>query len=51
MRDEVRGKWRKLHNAELNVMYSSPNNIWEIVSVIMRWAGYLARIGDRRGVY
>jgi hypothetical protein len=51
MRDEVRGKWRKLHNAELNNMYSSPNNIREIVSIIMRWAGYVARMGDRRGVY
>jgi len=27
-RDEVTGEWRKLHNEELNEMYSSPNIIW-----------------------
>ena len=26
-RDEFTGKWRKLHNAELYALYSSPNNI------------------------
>jgi len=25
-RDEVTEKWRKLHNEELNDLYSSPNN-------------------------
>jgi hypothetical protein len=24
-RDEMTGEWRKLHNDELNVLYSSPN--------------------------
>jgi len=24
-RDEVTGKWRRLHNEELNYLYSSPN--------------------------
>jgi hypothetical protein len=51
VRDEVRGKRRKLRNAVLNDLYSSPNNIREIVSIIMRWAGHVARTGDRRGAY
>ena len=50
-RDEVRGEWRKLHNEELNDLYCSPNNIWVINSSRMRWAGNIARVGERRGVY
>jgi hypothetical protein len=38
-RDEVRGEWRKLHNKELNNLYSSPNIVWVIKSRGMRWAG------------
>ena len=45
------GEWRRLHNEELNDLYSSPN----IVSLIkwrrMRWAGHVARMGEERGVY
>jgi len=50
-KDEVTGKWRKLHNEELNDLYSSPNIIGVIRSRRMKWAGHLARMGDRRGVY
>jgi len=47
----VRGEWTKLHNEELNDLYSSPNIIRLIKSRSMRWAGHVARMGERRGVY
>jgi len=50
-RDEVTGEWRKLHNEELNDLYSSPNIVRMIKSRRMRWAGHVARMGERRGVY
>ena len=30
--EEVTEEWRKLHDEELNDMYSSPTNIWMIKS-------------------
>jgi len=50
-RDEVTGEWRKLHNEELNDLYCSPNISRVITSRRMRWAGNVARVGERRGVY
>jgi len=50
-RDEVTGEWRRLHSEELNDLYSSPNNVRVIKSRRMRWARYVARIGEERGVY
>jgi hypothetical protein len=44
-RDEVTGKWRKLHSEELNILYSSPN-IRQIKSRRIRWAGHVARMGE-----
>jgi len=44
-RDEVTREWRKLHNEELNDLYSSPNIVRVITSGIMRWTGYVARMG------
>jgi hypothetical protein len=49
--DEVTGEWRKLHNEELNDLYSSLNIIRVIKSRRMLWAGQVARMGDSRGVY
>jgi hypothetical protein len=50
-RDEETGEWRRLHNKELYVLYSSPNIIWVIKSRTLRWAGHVARMGERRGAY
>jgi hypothetical protein len=44
-RDEARGEWRKLHNEELNYLYSSPNIIRVIKSRRMRLAGHVGRMG------
>ena len=50
-RDEVTGEWRKLHNAELNILNSSPNIVRVIKSRRMRWAGHVARMDEEKGVY
>jgi hypothetical protein len=46
-RDEVTGDWRKLHNEELQKLYSSPNIIRMMKSRRMRWAGHVARMGAK----
>ena len=49
--DEVTGEWRKLHNDVLNDLYSLPNIVRVVKSRRMRWAGHVARMGERKGVY
>ena len=44
-RDEVAGEWRRLHNEELNDLYSSPNIVRVIKSRRMKWAGNATRMG------
>jgi hypothetical protein len=50
-RDDVTEEWRKLHNKKLNDLYYSPNIFRVRKSRRMRWAGHVARMGYRRGVY
>jgi hypothetical protein len=54
-RDGVTGGWRKLYNEELHNLYS-PTNIRYIYNKNykvegMRWAGHVARIGEKSNVY
>jgi hypothetical protein len=50
-RDGVTGGWRKLHNEELHNLYPSLSIIRIIKSRRMRWAGHVARMGEKRNVY
>jgi hypothetical protein len=49
-RDEVTREWKKLHNEELNDLYSS-SNVVRVITARMRWAGHVARMGQRKGIY
>jgi hypothetical protein len=49
--EEETGEWRRLHNKELYALYSSPNIIRVMKSRKLRWAGHVARMGERRGAY
>jgi hypothetical protein len=50
-RDEVTAERRKLHNEELCDLYSSPSIIRIIKWKRMRWAGHVARMGEKRNTY
>jgi hypothetical protein len=50
-RDEVISGWRKFHNEEYRKLYSSPNIIRMVKSRSMRWAGYVARLREKRSGY
>jgi hypothetical protein len=51
MGPHTNGKWRKLHNKELHDLCSSPSIIRIMKSRRMRWAGHVARMGEKRNVY
>jgi hypothetical protein len=50
-RDGVTGEWRKLHNEQLNDLYSLPNIVRVVKSRRMRWAGHVARMAEDSGVH
>jgi hypothetical protein len=50
-KSEEDGSWRKLHNAVVHGLYSSPNIVRVIKSRRMRWVGHVACMGERRGIY
>jgi hypothetical protein len=41
----------KLHNEELNDLYSLPNIVRVVKPRRLRWAGHVARMGEERGVH
>jgi hypothetical protein len=47
----VTGEWRKLHNEEVHDLYSSPRIIRVMKARRMRWAGHVARMGEKRNAY
>jgi hypothetical protein len=49
--DEATREWRRLHNKELNDLYSSPNVTQVIKSRRMRWTGNVACMGENRRAY
>ena len=50
-KDEITGEWRKLHNAKLHALYSSPNIIRSLKPRRLRWAGHVARMDQSRNAY
>ena len=50
-KDKITGEYRKLHNAELHTLYSSPNIIRNLKSRRLTWAGHLARTEQSRNTY
>jgi hypothetical protein len=50
-RIEVTREWRKPRNEELSDLYSLSNIVRVIKSRRMRWAGHVAQMGEKRGVY
>jgi hypothetical protein len=49
--EEVTGEWKRIHNVELNDVCPSTNIIRVIKLRRIKWAGHVARMGERRGAY
>ena len=47
-RDEVNSEWRKLHNEEINDLYSTPSTVLVIKSRRMRWVEHVTRMAEER---
>jgi len=50
-RNEVTRECRKIHNEELNDLYSSPNIVRVVKSSLIIWFGHVVRMVVKRGVY
>jgi hypothetical protein len=50
-RDEIMREWGKLHIEELNDLYSLPNIVQVLKSRRIRWAGHVACIEEKKGIY
>jgi hypothetical protein len=50
-RDEMTGKWGKLHNEELHDLYSSSSIIRIMKARRMRWTGHVARMREKMNAY
>jgi hypothetical protein len=50
-RGEMIGGWRKLHNEELRTLYCSPSIIRIMKSRRIKWAGHVARMGEKKNAY
>ena len=48
---DANGVWRRLHNEELNSLYSLPNILRVIKSTRLRWAGHIARMDEGKGAF
>jgi hypothetical protein len=52
LRNKVTEEWKKLHNEELNDLHVLLTKCYSSDQIKkMRWAGYITRMGGRRGVY
>jgi hypothetical protein len=50
-RDEIKGKWRKLHNEELRNLYPSLNTFTVIKSRMIRSVWHVTCMGEKRSAY
>ena len=50
-RDEVMGEWKRMHNEEINDLYTLPNIVQVIKSRRIRWAGHVACMCEEKGAY